>query len=131
GERTEGMKGGGFGLFWGPPAGANTAGLRAFKTEDPIAPLSPPATPAHCDAPRIVAAALASQAFGQGLDRLSFPQLAAIDDDELTARRCRRIEGLQCHRIRSPSSHRCADPREGSRSLSCSRSAARDGPENA
>src|SRR5262249_2968138 len=77
--------------------------LGTLEIDDPITPLVAAAAPTHRYPPGIVAPALAAQPIGKRFDRLSLPQLAAVDDHELSARRRRRIEGLQCHRVRSPS----------------------------
>src|SRR6516165_10422724 len=90
-------------IIFEPLHGRRYIYLGTPEIDDPIAPLVTAAPPTHRYPPGIVSPALAAQPIGQRFDGLSLPQLTAVDDHELSARRRRRIKGLQCHRVRSPS----------------------------
>src|SRR5205814_7558379 len=98
GLANEGDEGGAVRIVFKPLDQGRRVVLPALEIDDPVAPLVAAAAPAHRDAAGIVAPALLPQALGQALDRLAFPQLAAIDDDEVALRRGGRIECLERHR---------------------------------
>ncbi|ENN86866.1 hypothetical protein RHSP_15546 [Rhizobium freirei PRF 81] len=70
------------------------ATLEVYQT---VAALVTATLETHGDAAGVVAAALGGQAFRQRLDRLALVERGAIDDDQLTLARGRRIECFQCH----------------------------------
>src|SRR5262249_10141044 len=73
--------------------------LAPLEIDDAVAPFVPATAPAHGDAAGIVAPALLLQTLGQRLDRLSLPQLAAVDGDVVPLRRGGRIVCLERHAL--------------------------------
>src|SRR5262249_37446241 len=87
--------------------------LGALEVDDAEAALVPAAAPAHGDVAMIIPATLLALALGQRLHRRALPELAAVDDHQLALARRDRLEGLECHPLRFPSSRRSSSPRRG------------------
>src|SRR5947209_1824724 len=84
----------------------SNAGLTPLEVDDAISLLVAAAAEAHRDAAVIVAAAGRALALGQALDGLAFIKVAPVDDDELAKARRDGLEGLECHCLSLPASHR-------------------------
>ncbi len=71
--------------------------LATLEVDETIGALVTAALEAGGDAAEVVAAALRGQTLGQRLDRLALVEAGAVDDDQLTLARGRRIVAFQCH----------------------------------
>src|SRR4029077_20257254 len=71
--------------------------LATLEVDDAVGALVTGADEAGSDAAEVVTTAPLGQTNGQGLDRLALVEGRAVDDDQLTLARGRRIECFQCH----------------------------------